>query len=121
MKRRLELNHFGPRAILVLLASAGLSGLLRLATAFFERMGFPTAWLLAGSRLFLWVTALLFGLFLLLLIGEGIQDAVYDARYRKNLGKRLPGPEGYGECPFCGSWRVRSFDRDCPVCGKMLG
>jgi hypothetical protein len=120
MKRLLNLNDTSLRAVLVLLISGGLSILLHLVGLILGHLGLQATWLEAGSRLFLWVTFILLGLFLLLLIVEGIQDAVYDAIYRRRLGIRLQGPGSFFECPFCGSQRVRAFDRVCPVCGKEL-
>jgi hypothetical protein len=121
MKRRLNSNDYGLKAILVVLLLGGAAGFFHFAAKLLHRFPVQSVLAQAISRLFFWLALVLVGLFVLLLIIEGIQDAVYDVVYRKTRFKRIKAPGMYYECPFCGSRKVREFERVCLVCGKELG
>ena len=55
-----------------------------------------------------------------LLAVEFIQDHSLNAFYRKNQNQKLRLANGFFECQYCGSQKVRESDQCCPICGKDL-
>ncbi|MEW5870506.1 MAG: hypothetical protein AB1894_14620 [Chloroflexota bacterium] len=118
MKRPLNLNQYGGKAIAVILAMLGLSAGLYLLSS-----GQPAPaplWqavrILARLSLILGVASL--ALFILLLLAEQIQDHLYDRVYRRQQGYKLPTSGEFFECQYCGSRQVRPGDARCPVCNQ---
>jgi hypothetical protein len=66
------------------------------------------------------IAACILIVFIVLIIVEQVQDALYHRAYLKRRGVRLPAADGYYECPYCGNRRVDAEDRRCAVCGKGL-
>ena len=121
IQRHLNLN--GPSGkILVAVAFlvAGAPLLLYLTQRLLAAAGvhWPSAAILIKGSVFLGLGLL--AIFLLLIVVEQIQDAVLFRLYREKRSKRVQYSAEFAECPYCGNRRLRSFERACPVCGKVL-
>ena len=64
------------------------------------------------------VGALIFVVFLVLIVVEQIQDHDYDVRYQKQRSQKVLLANGYYECQYCGNRKVREAEKSCSVCGK---
>jgi hypothetical protein len=121
MKRKLDLNGVSGR----FLGAIGLFGglipaalyLLGLAPAALGMERAPLVFFIKVSGL---VAAGILAVFVVLIVIEQVQDALYHRAYLKGRGARLPAADGYFECPYCGNRRVGAQDRQCGVCGKAL-
>lgn len=121
MKRFLNLNEFGGKALVAIaIVGVGIPGVLYMVSLTLDALGIH--W--PGMRFLIWGALgagglLLLG-FLVLLIIEQIQDHVLYQMYLKSRGKRIRTAENLYECPYCGNRKIREFEHQCPVCGKIL-
>jgi hypothetical protein len=91
---------------------------LYLCSWFLGRLGIETMAILFTIRVSVTAGVVLLVLFVLLLAIEFIQDRFLDTYYAKAQNQKLRLADGYYECQYCGSQKVRAFDKQCPVCGK---
>lgn len=73
--------------------------------------GITISWMIAG---------ILFGLLIVLVMIEYIQDQYYDRWYRSQRIKPIPLSGAFLECQYCGYQKVKRSDQQCPACGKVL-
>jgi hypothetical protein len=67
------------------------------------------------------IGAMVFAVFLALILAEQVQDHFLDIQYQKQRGQKIVLATGQYECQYCGNRRVQANDKTCAVCGKAFG
>lgn len=117
----LNLHDFAPRAAAVGLGLAVGGPLCIYAAQWLLGLaGVRLPWLLFGMQISFGTGAFLLAGLAVLVGVEQVQDAYLYRRYLKERHRRIRAADADAECPFCGSRKVRDFEKYCSVCGKEL-
>ncbi len=121
MKRKLDLIDYGWKIVVGIgLFAAGIPLVLFASALLLNQSSQPDSFLMSGIILSWKIAAALFGILIVLLIVEQIQDHLFDRWYRQQQEKPLRADGPYLECQYCGSRKIHPTDHQCPVCGKDL-
>lgn len=119
MRRLLNLNQPSTMFLKVIGFFVGLlPAVLYAIVLVWSGAGIITTLLLSMIKASFIVGALVFLVFLVLIVVEQIQDHDYDVRYEKQRSQKMVLANGYYECQYCGNQKVRENDKSCNVCGK---
>jgi uncharacterized paraquat-inducible protein A len=121
MRHKLNLNVPSAKFIAMIgLLVAGIPAILSVAAWLLGLAGIQPEAIEEMKRISLIAGAFLAAAFAVLLAVEQIQDRMMDTSYHNNRHRKIRLSDGYYECQYCGSQKVRASDRHCPVCGKGL-
>jgi len=121
MWRKLNSIGYGPR-ILAWIGTLlfALPSALLLCTRLLVPFGIQGALLPIAVTVSLAAGVALQLVFVGLLTIEFLQDRQIDSQYHQTQHFKIKLADGYYECQYCGSQKVRAADKQCPICGKLF-